>query len=124
MPRKKAPPGALLKRPLTRPYIQQWRDRAGLTQEQVATRVEDILGTSFTAATLSRIENAKSPYNQRQLEAIAEALGREPWELLNRDPEKEGEVVDITDLLRDARPELRTEILGYVKGRLAAGGKT
>lgn len=44
------------------------------------------MNDSFSIATLSRIENGKSPYNQRQLEAIAEAIGCQPADLIMRDP--------------------------------------
>lgn len=87
MARKKAPFGSLLKRELSGNFIAKWRGyRDNLTQERLAERVAEILGTSFTAATLSRIENRKSPYSTRQLDALAEALRCEPADLISRDP--------------------------------------
>ena len=58
----------------------------GLTQERLAERIAELLGTSFTAATLSRIENSKSPYSQRQLDVLAIALQCAPGDLLMRNP--------------------------------------
>ena len=87
MARKKAPVGSLLKRPLSRNFIEQWRlYRNEMTQERLAERVAEYLGTSFTSATLSRIENSKSPYSQRQLDALAWALNCSQGDLLSRDP--------------------------------------
>lgn len=87
MARKKAPIGSLLKAGLSATFIREWRKyRDNLTQEAVAERVAELLGTSFTAATLSRIENRKSPYSQRQLDALAVALRCEPADLIMRNP--------------------------------------
>lgn len=88
MVRKTAPIGSRLKRPLRRPYIAEWRDTKHWTQERLAAAVAELMDTSFSIATLSRIENGKSPYNQRQLEAIAEAIGCQPADLIMRDPSK------------------------------------
>ncbi|PZQ82679.1 MAG: hypothetical protein DI549_10900 [Ancylobacter novellus] len=112
MARKKAPPGALLKRPLKRPYIAEWRAARNLSQETLAGRVEELLGTSFTATTLSRIENAKSPYSQRQLEALAEALRCAPADLIMRDPTKTDAPWSIWEKLEPAQ---RDQALSYLR---------
>ena len=112
MARKKAPPGALLKRPLKRPFIAEWRAARNLSQESLSGRVEELLGTSFTATTLSRIENAKSPYSQRQLEAIAEALRCSPADLIMRDPSKTDAPWSIWDKLDPAQ---RNQALSYLQ---------
>ena len=115
MARKKAPPGALLKRPLKRPFIAEWRAyRGGIRQEAFAARVEELLGTSFTPSTLSRIETAKSPYNQRQLEAMAEALQCEPSDLINVNPLQENAFRSIQEQLLKASPAKQKEILDVV----------
>lgn len=119
MARKKAPPGALLKRPLTPPFIAEWRKfRSGMTQEALAARVEDLLGMSFTTSTLSRIEKGVSPYNQRQLEAIASALGCQPADLLNRNPLVEDAPWSLVDHLQKASPERQRAILRVVSAML------
>lgn len=80
-----------------RHFIKEWREHRGLTQEQVADRV------GIAATTWGRIENGKSPYSQDFLEEAAYALNCEPWDLLNRDPSKEGEVYDLMRHLDEAQ---------------------
>lgn len=86
VPRKKTIVRTNLKRPLKRPYIAEWRQHRHMSQEQLAARVEFLLESSFSASTLSRIENAKGPYNQRQLEAMGVALECTAADLLIRNP--------------------------------------
>lgn len=116
MARKKAPPGALLKRPLKRPFIAEWRAYRGLSQESLADRVEELIGLSFTASTLSRIENAKRPYSQRQLEALAEALRCSPADLIMRDPTKEAALWSIWDALPQTKREQAMSFLRFLSG--------
>jgi hypothetical protein len=40
--------------------------------------------------------------------------------LLNVNPKKEGEVVDLTRLMKEATPEQRAEIIGYARGRIGS----
>lgn len=87
-----------------------------LTQEQAAERLD------MDRSNLSRVERGAIPYSQGFLEAAAEAYMCEPWDLLNVNPLKEGDVVDITNILRNASPELKAEIIGYARGRLQGGG--
>lgn len=98
-------------RRLRKHYMQEWRKFRGLTQEQAAGRLD------ITQATLSRIEKLLIPYSQNLLEGAAIAYDCEPADLLNVNPLMEGDVIDITQILREASPELRAEILGYAKGR-------
>lgn len=87
MARKKAPVGSLLKPELSKNFIRHWREhRDDLTQEDLAERVAGVLRKGFTAATLSRIENSKSPYSQRQLDALALILDCTPADLIMRNP--------------------------------------
>lgn len=95
-----------------RHFLREWRDFRKLTQEQAAERLE------MDPSTLSRVERGQVPYSQGLLEAAAIAYSCEPWDLLNVDPNKEGEVVDLTRLLKTATPEERAEIIGYARGRL------
>lgn len=117
--RKKAPPGSLLKQELDRPFISEWRRYRALNQEELASRVEERTGRSFTTATLSRIENAKQPYNQRQLEALAWALGCRPADLLIRDPLRPGAVWSIHDSLLRATPVVQEQIGRVVEAMVA-----
>lgn len=86
-----------------------------LSQEQAADRLD------MDRSNLSRIERGHLPYSQGLLEAAAFAYRCEPWDLLNVDPTKEREVVDISDLLKKATPEERAEILGFARGRIRSG---
>lgn len=100
---------------LRKHYMREWRKFRGLTQEQAASRLE------ITQATLSRIEQLLIPYSQNLLEGAAIAYDCEPSDILNVNPLMEGEVIDLTRILREAAPEVRAEILGYAKGRLGKG---
>lgn len=68
------------KKPLGRHFIKEWREHRGLTQAQLADRV------NLDRGQLSKIENRKQPYSQPLLEEIAYALQCEPGDLVMRDP--------------------------------------
>lgn len=89
-------------------FIREWREYRGLTQEQAAERI----GMSYTS--VGRIENSQVPYSQDFLEAAAFAYNCEPWDLLNRDPNKEGEVIDLMRHLDDARRAEAENFLRYL----------
>lgn len=108
------PPVAKPKRQYRRTFLKEWREYRGLSQEQASERLE------MDRSNLSRVERGQIPYSQGLLEAAAEAYSCEPWDLLNVNPLKAREVVDISDLLKKATPEERAEILGYARGRLKA----
>jgi len=84
-------------------YLREWRQHKGMTQAQVVASLQsfDDPNLPVTEASLSRIETGKQPYSQRVLEALAEIYGREPWELIGRHPDKDGEVIDLLDRLND-----------------------
>lgn len=107
------PPTRQKKRQLRKTHLRAWRLFKNLTQEQAAERI----GIDYT--TLGRIERGLVPYSQALLEAAAEAYGCEPWDLLNVDPTKERDVVDLTGLLKQATPEDRQAIIGFARGRLS-----
>lgn len=74
-------------------YIREWRQKRGHTLAAMIGRLE-VLGVNITEASLSRIERGVQPYSQDILEALAQALDVEEWQLLRDHPEKEGQVVD------------------------------
>lgn len=74
-------------------YIHEWRKKKGYTLAQMVGRLAE-LGVNKTEASLSRIERGIQPYSEPILEALAEALEVEAWQLLRDNPFKEGEVVD------------------------------
>lgn len=92
-----------------RHFIKEWREHRGLTQEQVAARLD------ISPTTWGRIENKKVPYNQDFLEEAAHALQCEPWDLLNVDPSKEGDVVDMLSLLRGSPDEAKRAAAAVLK---------
>lgn len=63
-----------------RTFFKEWRLHRGLSQEQLADRLET------SVASISRIEKGTQPYTQDVLEALAEALMTDPASLLMRDP--------------------------------------
>ncbi len=86
-------------------YFKEWRKHRGFTQDQVIDRLvilDDPL-LPQTAASLSRIENGKQPYSQRILEALADVYGVEPFELLRANPEKDGDVVDLLQIMDEKK---------------------
>jgi transcriptional regulator with XRE-family HTH domain len=93
-------------------FVKQWREFRGLSQEQLASRIDDM-----SAAQLSRIENAKQPYTQDFLEAAAEALQTDVASLLMRDPSKEdpNDPNSIWSLWDRAKPGERRQIIGLTK---------
>jgi transcriptional regulator with XRE-family HTH domain len=97
---------------LRRTFLREWREFRGLNQEQAGERL------NMDRSNLSRVERGEVPYSQGLLEAAAEAYDCEPWDLLNVNPLKEGDVVDLTVMLKSAQTELRAEIIGFAKGRL------
>lgn len=78
-------------------YIKAWRRYRHLTQEQVIDRLVSLDDAQIpqTAASLSRLENGKQPYNERVLAALADIYNCEPWELIGSDPTKEGDIIDL-----------------------------
>lgn len=101
----------------TRPrhFIKEWRKQRGMTQQQLA----DLVGV--VVSSISQLETGKQGYSQSMLENLAKALGCEPWDLLHVDPRKEGDVTDLSQLLKGASPEQRAEAIGFVKGLLRGG---
>lgn len=104
MPPVKKPP-----RQYRKHFLRQWREKRfpTMTMEWAA----DALNIDRT--TLGRIEKGQSPYSQGLLEAAAELYSCEPWDLLNRDPSKEGQVIDLVDRLRQATPDEVNRLMGY-----------
>lgn len=104
-------------RPIPKPekarhFIKEWRKYRGLTQEQLAGRIEQ------TSGAISQLENGIINYTQPTLEAIAYALRCEPGDLLSRDPNLEGAIVDLMRLIREK------DAMSNVRAFLAAFDKT
>ena len=91
-----------------RHFIKEWREYRGLSQEQLAERV------GKTRGLIGQIETYKTSYTA-SIEAIADALNCTPDDLRRVNPFKEGKVIDIMDLLRQATPDQRERVLGFVQ---------
>jgi len=61
-------------------YLREWRKHRGLTQEQLASRLDTSKGY------ISDLERGVRRYNQDILESLAEALNCTPADFLIRDP--------------------------------------
>jgi transcriptional regulator with XRE-family HTH domain len=98
-----------------RHFIREWREHRGLTQEQLAERLET------TKANISRVENLKQGYTQDFLEACATALSTDPASLLMRNPVDPEGMWSVWDL---AKPGERQKIVEIAKTLVRrAGGK-
>lgn len=101
-------------------YLKEWRKKAGLTQAEVVARLEihDDDKLPRTGASLSRLENGTQPYSERVLLALADIYGCEPWELIGRNPGKEGQVIDLLRHLSDREQE---KVRAYIEGMRSGG---
>jgi transcriptional regulator with XRE-family HTH domain len=107
-----------------RTYIKEWRNKRGLSLRRLAERLEQTPGGDLmlSHASIGRIEAGKQPYSQSTLEAIADALGVTAAMLLEVNPEKDGDVIDITLRLNKAPPELRKQAIDIIQALLQSSG--
>lgn len=94
-------------------YVREWRKYRGLTQERLAER------TPFTFGAISQLETGRTKYTQDMLEALAVALNCTPGDLLNVNPLKEGEVIDLVRLINESRD--RDQAIRLLKALSGAG---
>jgi transcriptional regulator with XRE-family HTH domain len=108
------------RRKRTPTFLRVWRKYRGLTQEEAAARIEDILG-SFDRSMLSKIERGVAPYTQETLEAIAEAFNCQPAELIGVDPDDlmaRGAIHGFSDVA----PEVKRAIDAILRDSMAERG--
>lgn len=100
-------------------YLRAWRLHRHLTQDQVVDRLAIHEDTKLprSKAQLSKVENGNSPYSQRLLEALADIYQCETWELLGRDPHKQGQVIDLLAVLDEQE---RERTLAFIESLKAA----
>ena len=96
------------KRARRRTFIRQWREHRGLTQEQLADRLET------SVASISRLESGTQPYTQDVLEALAEALSTDPASLLMRNPEDPEAMWSLWDRAKQGERQLIEELVRSV----------
>lgn len=92
------------KRARRRTFFKEWRLHRGLSQEQLADRLET------SVASISRIESGSQPYTQDVLEALADALMTDPASLLMRNPEDPDAIWSIWDQAKKGERQLIEEL--------------
>jgi transcriptional regulator with XRE-family HTH domain len=94
-----------------RNYLRQWREKRGLTQEQLADKV----GTA--KAVISLLENEKRPLSSKWLRKFAEALDTTPGRILDIDPdEASADILDIWDHIPNADRTRAIRVLRSLTG--------
>lgn len=81
------------KHPLQPTFLKAWRDKHDLGQEEAAERAD------ISRTLLSKMENAKIPYNQRTLEALARIYECTPAQLLTQNPDRPDSFVPLFEKL-------------------------
>jgi transcriptional regulator with XRE-family HTH domain len=92
------------KRARRRTFFKEWRVHRGLSQEQLADRLET------SVASISRIESGTQPYTQDVLEALAEALMTDPASLIMRNPDEPEAMWSIWDQAKKGERQLIEEL--------------
>lgn len=107
-------------------YIRAWREAGGADRKSGGYSLEDmvgrlaVIGVATTGASLSRIERGIQPYNQDMLDAIAAALGLEPWQLLKDNPAiPPAKVIDFLPYLTKDEIEQADKVLRAMFGERA-----
>lgn len=103
------------KRDRTKHFFKEWREKAGLTQDQAMGRLE------WSQSKISRLENGETPYNEDDLAAAAFAYNCEPSDLITVNPLVEREVVDLVGMIRRANPEMQRKAIRIVSELLSTG---
>jgi transcriptional regulator with XRE-family HTH domain len=98
-------------------FIRAWRKHRDLTQKKMIERLEAI-EVYISEGQLSRIENSKQEYRQDLLEAFAEVLNCEPWQLLWADPKGPGTIMQQVAPLK---PDEQAKVSAFIQGMKATG---
>ncbi len=97
-------------------YIRSWRKSRGLTQKQLAERMEREPGEQLMSyVTVSNIERGDQSPTLEQLFAFAEALSVSVSDLIENDPNKNGDVVDLLRLIND---DNRATVVAMIKAAI------
>lgn len=105
---------AMTKPAYTKTYILEWRKKRGLSLRALANRLEVEPGGDalISHASIGRIEKGEQPYSQPVIEALAQALDVTVSDLIEVNPEKDGDVID---LLRHLPAEKREQAVSYLR---------
>lgn len=95
-------------------YIREWREYRGLSLRKLAERLEVDAGGKLLAdhTQISRIEKGEYQFAEDILNALAVALDVTREDLLSKNPNKDGEVID---LLRKMDERDRERIIEMMK---------
>ena len=106
-------------------YIKEWRKSRGLTQKQLADRMEREPGIQLMSyVTVSNIERGEQSPTLEQLSAFAEALNTTVSMLVEHHPKKDGKIVDWFDLWHQANEESRRTMMAVAKAALGSTRRT
>ena len=92
-------------------FIKEWREERGLTQAQLAERLE------CSEASISRVETGKQTLTGDLRDAIADALSVDPSSLEMRNPAE----MEIWSIWDQAQPGQRRQIIEIAKTLLKTG---
>lgn len=93
-----------------RQFFREWREHLGLTQERALERLD------WSQSKLSRIESGATTWNANDLADLEHAYGVSAWLLMNVDPLKSGEVVDLMKLIESSDREQAIRVLRALTG--------
>lgn len=102
-------------------YIREWMKFQGnVSFRKLAARLVNEDGTPIVShASIQRMADGKQPYHQDKLEALAWALDTSPAALLERNPFKEAEIVDLLPLIEEGD---RKTVVKMLKGMVKRAG--
>lgn len=99
------------KQPQPTYFFRAWRRYRGLTQQQLADRVD------MSVSSISQLETGKQGFTDSTLLAIAHALNVEPGDLLSRDPAMDGQIVDLLRLIKQKGGKTALDVaIGAING--------
>ena len=97
-------------------YIRSWRKARGLTQKQLAERMEKEPGEQLMSyVTVSNIERGDQSPTLEQLNAFALALDVSVSDLIDNDPNKDSEVIDLLRLINE---DNRATVVAMIKAAI------
>jgi transcriptional regulator with XRE-family HTH domain len=99
-------------------FLRKWRKKKRLSLRQLAARMEYEPGVQLIShAQLQRIETGEQAYTQPILEAAALALGITTSMILDVDPDKEGDVIDLLRYLKGPKRDQAIEFLRFLANK-------
>ncbi len=96
-------------------FFKEWRKYRGLTLEAAAERA------NMTAGNLSAMERGVQGYTQAGLEALAEAYGCDPGQLLTVDPTKGDAIWSIWERAKPGDRQKIVDIAHTIVGKTGTG---